>query len=1037
MTSRVGGSAGDVVSGSRGYASGGTPGPGKTPFRHIDDLVSVSVDLDPHTPLRKLLQIGDNHMRQAITFNEFGRPDLALQEYIKAFTIAVDKVPRHKEFPTMKSDRGDLGRLYNDFKSRINVNCALFSEIKDVIKEDNRRSGVQPKSSSETAEPEPQSRSSTSSRTSTQAQVNSYAKPRNNGSDSYYDVSKASSLLDVPAGTSVGPKLKPPVQPKPQSLHGKAIKPTPKASPSDLANRFARLRDSQGPEASRGAVEQRQSGKLGELPLMHPSHSVDMSIPAMPKVPEAIYNPARGTVTSEIANLPSSTPRGMFSRTNSVALAAGISDRSSMESPIKASGGGQFVTAHTYRAPQTSTPSGVLSQAEIPVGDVITAKTLARLLDQRHSGLQLLLIDVRDRDSFNEGHIQSSGTICVEPEILMRENISADEIADSMVLAPSMERLAIEQRDKVDLVVIYDEDSASIPSRVTGNAQEMVLYNLRQALSYYSYNRPLKNSPKLLLGGLDSWIEEYGEQSLEISPTHSMRPDESSSHIKATKRRLRAKTRTLSSNEVKQFEDIIKQDEAQAPAFDYVTSTEDFIRRFPSITGTPESMSSAVKGPYNNGGVLESPEDDFLDGITPAPPRRPAPTFPRTRYSGLESRDENPGVTGYAMMADATTSPEIGQHITGLDNLGANSCYCNSTVQVLLASPGFIDDIVKPNWPAEWCPASTAGPRPPQLLGKILKNLLQWMYRRQFKSINATTLLRYMHSTHRGYRAAGKWYKLGDSNQHDVDELINFIFASLASETDKTSENPYNTPKPLPPTASNLVSMYDLWNSTQRNEHGYNFVNKHWSIFQMITQVCASCKHRTYSQDILTALYLPPKYGQKNLLVDMINNAFLPDTVEAKCSACSHVGVVRTPFLAGIPPLLRINLRRQGAANDNKDSSSIIFPLVLDLTKITWDHTERVAFSQAVHEGWDTKFSQAPVYDLYAIQVHHGATYNAGHYWSWVRGDQPDTWVRCEDSNIGSHCGADWTRSLQELHDCPDYKTPVSLYYSRRDVPNK
>ncbi|KAJ8122230.1 hypothetical protein ONZ43_g1519 [Nemania bipapillata] len=197
-----------------GNTYNGGPGARKEPFRHIDDIVSVTVDLDPHATLRKVLEAGDSHMQQAVTYKTFGRPDFALQEYIKAFTIAVDKVPKHKDYPSLKSDRGDLNRQYNALKVKITNNGVAYDKVKELIKEDNLRSGVRPKK-----------------------EVNK---------------SPANQLLDMPNvpsspplrqsidshdSSSLGRKSRPIVHPKPQSLHGNAIKPVSNKASPDLVAR--------------------------------------------------------------------------------------------------------------------------------------------------------------------------------------------------------------------------------------------------------------------------------------------------------------------------------------------------------------------------------------------------------------------------------------------------------------------------------------------------------------------------------------------------------------------------------------------------------------------------------------------------------------------------------------------------------------------------------------------------------------------------------------------------------------------------------
>ncbi|KAI1662079.1 cysteine proteinase [Daldinia decipiens] len=1015
----------------------GSSGAGKLPYRHIDDLVSVGVDLDPHTPLRKILELGDAHMRQATTYSDFRRPDLALQEYIKAFTIAVDKVPKHKDYPSMSSDRGDLNRLYKALKMKITTNGATFDKIKEEIKEDNRRSGVQPTISSK--RPFELARLNWPSPSSTlqQVQANHSIAPQNNGLINEVEALNRVDITDDAGGNAAGGRRrKPTIQPKPQALHGKAIKQTPKDLPEDLANRFARLRDTQKPRNATKALDQAQSAGTEESTPSQALPSVDTSILTMPKLPEAIYSPARGTVTSEIANLPSSTPRGMFSRTNSITSAPSVSARISTENAIRAFSKEQFVAAHSYRVTQ---PSATLTEFQIPDGDDITAETLQGLIN-KYPQIDVLVIDVRDRESFDEGHIKSAKTICIEPEILMRENISADEIADSMVLAPPSERLAVEQRDKVDLVVIYDQDSASISSRITGDSLEMVLYNIRQALSYYSYSRPLKRAPKLLSGGLNSWVDKFGEQSLEASKTMSNYVSPSTASRQRYGDRKRSRTKTLNQDEISQFEDMIKTDQMGLDTFDYVKTREDFIRRYPSITGDPESMTSIKED-------LDS-QEDFLASIAPTPPKLPAPAIPRTRYSGLESRDDDSGVGGIAMPAAPAERLGPGQLITGLRNLG-NSCYCNSTLQVLLASPGFISNVLDDKWPLDWRQAheetSKREPASAQLLSKILKNTFMWLHKKRLKEATPDALLKYMRSVSGGYVADGRLLKLGDHNQHDVDEMFNFVFDQVAAETNVSHRFVRSIERIKVPSGTRadvkvLVESYiKQWRQTQPQ----SFIDAYWLLFLLAERKCDTCGHFSYGRDTYRSLMVATDADQYSYgplqLVDMLHYTFGPEQIDMNCGnkaiKCKGPKAHMTTKIARMPRLLRLYIRRQGRNGPQKDVKPITFPLELDLGPYSFDSQAREEAAKILGENFSEGFSCPTKYELYAIQVHLGASSTSGHYWTWIRGEGKDTWIKCNDTIITPYSGDAWKRELNRMYQCHNNETPVQLHYKRIDVP--
>ncbi|KAI1095703.1 cysteine proteinase [Rostrohypoxylon terebratum] len=1000
-----------------GHGSGSNSGAGKAPYRHIEDLVSVGVDLDPHTPLRKVLEIGDAHMRQAMTYNDFRRPDLALQEYIKAFTIAVDKVPRHKDYPSLKSDPGQLNRLYNALKTKITTNGAVFDKIKEDIKEDNRRSGAKPTSSSKiSAELTRMQLSNAPPATIPQARTNSSTDTRSNGIQNAVDTSNQNGNTNN-SDTSIRgePQGKPPVQPKPRALHGNAIRQVSKESPEDLASRFARLRDSQKPE---------KPGNPPTLPL------VNTSTPEMPKLPEAIYSPARGTVTSEIANLPSSTPRGMFSRTNSIASAPTTSARSLTENTMAVFNMEQFATAQSYYSSQ---PPSQATQVKIPQGEIIAAATLANLMAR---GVQILLIDVRDRQAFDEGHIRSPRTICVEPEILMRENISADEIADSMVLAPPNEKLAIEQRDKVDLVVFYDQQSAYVPTRITGDPREMVLHSIRQALSHYSYSRPLRNSPKLLNGGLASWLNEFGEISLETSDTASkyMPLSARSTARSQAGRQYRTRAKTLTQGEIDQFEGLIQEDRMGIPEFDYVKSRDDFVRRYPSIGGNPESMIAPIHREF------DSQHHEFVSDMALAPPSRPAPAVPRTRYSGLESRDDEADIGAIAMATTARSQSTSDRRMeTGLMSDGT-WCYCNSTLQALIHTPGFIDEILEPEWPENWRHIETFNPTRPQLMGKILKNLFRWMHGRSFKAIRATTLLQYIRSLSTRYMTDnGAMIRLGDQHQHDVDEICSFFHQQLAAETNVTTRTPLRL-NPIPRNANSMVEAAHarlFLNMQTRRE--INFMDKHFHHNNMVAYECTQCHkvHYIIQDEVHIIVRSLEKEGSS--LEEALEEDRRPATVNVTCSQCGAKEAIEHRRFLSLPRILRVMvLRYEFNMNTGaylKRTYPFEFPEDIDLDPWTVDLPTRQQIGSLANEPYNRNLAVPTEYDLYAIITHRGNTVNSGHYWTHTRTQQKDKWTLFNDSQVSFVQGKEWHTTIERLQECVDYCTPVQLFYKRRDIP--
>ncbi|KAI0434225.1 hypothetical protein F5Y09DRAFT_281727 [Xylaria sp. FL1042] len=993
-----------------GVAYGGNSGPGR-PFRHINDIVSVTVDLDPHTTMRKVLEAGDGHMRQAITYKDFGRPDLALQEYIKAFTIAVDKVPKHKDYPSLKSDRGELSRLYHALKVKITNNGAVYDRIKAVIKEDNLRSGVLPQSSVNISlDNLLLELPSVPSSPPLQKPVHNHDTLKN-GSSNGHSTRPNSQSHD---GSSPGPKVKPVVHPKPQALHGNSIKPiSNNSSPDLLAARFAKLRDSQ--DSSNNSAPSTLTKPSGPRAMPLPNRvplSVQSALPAMPKVPDAIYSPARGTVTSEAANLPSSTPRGMFSRTNSLVSTSGTPTRTSMESYFRPFNGEQFVTAHTYGEPQTSSTTSL----QISEGDFITVNELLRYMKDGSASIKTLIIDVRDRQLFDEGHIFSQNIICLDPTILSRQNISASEIVDSMILAPANEKLALERRDEFDLIVFYDQDSKSIPKRVTGNIEETVIFNLQQALVHYSFPKQLIHAPKLLVGGLDAWIDAMGKQSLQTSQTQPILSQATSTSA-STRRRLR--NRTLKPEEVDTFEAMIGRDENGD--FDYTKTKEDFMRRFPSIR-EPESMISDEKKDFSAqstgpGGA------EFLKDMTPTPPVRPKPSVARTRYSGFESADEHtpPGALGMVANPDAST---VGSNKpTGLVN-PHNWCYANSSIQALLSSRGFVDEFLDTQWPTKYRPdVPQVDPSYNQLMCKILGNLFQWLSQRSFQTMKASTLMHYLRTIHTGYRTpAGRVLRFGDVNQHDSDEFITFLFGQIEAETRfKMTKNVL----PQLDTTQPVGFIADRWGNRPNN----TIISRHWYLVELQTFTCKTCKAQNFMADEAERYeFSVPNHDNANLS-QLVAEHFTEIHVDSECDKCGSRGKTLRKQVARLPPLLRVGLQRTDQTSSVKYLSKVQFPFEgLDLERYAIDSESRMQIARLLGGEAADGFVSGAVYSLYAVVTHAGSTLNSGHYVSYVKTDDGN-WTQCNDTLITT--GIRPIDAQRILHNCEGNFTPVQLYYKR------
>lgn len=617
-----------------------------------------------------------------------------------------------------------------------------------------------------------------------------------------------------PASFAVLPstKHKPPVHPKPDNLHSRPISSLDRhvngsmrpasanpVSPDALDERFARLRMSEHgstksdspssdckyerpawqsaemsgfAEANGVVIRPKGHGTSGtlkeftasppskpaerplgprerptQLPGPPPPPKVSLDPPfisAMPKLPSPAYSPARNIPTPAAINPPRSTARSMVGtggRGNSL-LASTASSRQDND----AEGDSYFPKASNNVHPG---PAPRRKSLHLPIETVISAE---KLYDYNKM-FNVLLIDVRGREEFDQGHIFSLSIMCIEPTAMRRE-MSAEELQDSLVLSPDDEQSMFERRDTFDLVVYYDQNTASnhYLSRSSRNDSEQALKYLHDTLYEFNQEKPLQRPPILLSGGIDAWEDIVGRQALATSRTVSLilekksragRPParvpvpSSSSRLYLQKKRMRdynplnaeeerkwlERARSESVN-VPQLPDAEQEHEA-APvteATPIIRDYNDFYRRFPEAyaieqqsmmippsrppirTPPPAPMSPPHRPP--------PPMPDYPTSAVPQVPARPPPTLARPSYYGVRDVDSQ-------ALTSLRLAPYLAPYIppkyiprdirlpkTGLINFGV-TCYLNATVQCMSAttvlSRFFLDDgfrvnVQKDNW---------------------------------------------------------------------------------------------------------------------------------------------------------------------------------------------------------------------------------------------------------------------------------------------------------------------------------------------------
>ncbi|PNY28677.1 Ubiquitin carboxyl-terminal hydrolase 5 [Tolypocladium capitatum] len=1014
--------------------NGGTGRPGAAALPHIEDLLAIPKDIDPNQSIKRLLEIAEASLRQSEMSRDFNRPALALKEYIRASIVAVQIISNHKDYPALRNAQGNSGRAHNALLKRISLQSDVYEKIKRDIIEDNKKTGVQPtarwpESSAETMTnghpARPQSSSSADaapSSSKTQPAANGHTSPPVNGS----------------AG-----KAKPTVHPKPQSLHGNALRHDHGRANNatlDLAARFANLR---GPQASPGqdpriktyAIPTEKPSGPRDMPgLQRLNINTDLAASALPKIPDAIYSPARGSVSGEAARLPTSAPRGLFTRTGSSTPMAGTPSISQQQS-------------NEYFPPvQTSTvPKETEHQVKVPEGDSATAEQLYEAMKGKGS---ILLIDIRSRDEFDQGHIMSSSIICIEPSILLRDNISSEEISESMVLSPHQELSLFEKRDKYDLVVFYDQSSERI-TESPKNSDQLVVVSLHRALVHLNYGRDLKNSPKILRGGLDAWVDLMGPSALQSTAATSSNPVRAKRRHGVIQRRgSKYIVTTLQPADVKVWQSTLERDAQQtATRPSFPRTGEEFLRSPPVPTKQQSMTSSMASSVATDERHKHALAHKFASPTQlPAPPARPRAAVQRPSHSGLSQADdanESYSESNASMQRTlgrsrkGTEQPPggVAKIFTGLNN-PRNWCYANSTLQSLLASPEFGRELADSEWMIKYKVPRKNDEKidPPQLMIRIISNLFHWMSTGKFETMKAQTLMEY--SRHL-CKSSDPSSQFGGAEQQDAQEFMSFVTEQLHDETNPRRDQTGSVKQPSTKDRPLIQAAMEYWrNHAELNQ---SIIDRYWRGIDLSTVQCMHCNTSTHTFSPFTWFPVSVGPGRDMPLSEALRQDAAGSILED--FACDHCKgrqeAMQSTSFARMPPLLCIGFRRfkfdkdRGVVSKSNAAISWDFndfdfsPYCLNSSERYPDMTEDKAFSGPFR------------YECYAVIMHKGHSINTGHYYAYVRDSSthdPYAWYRCSDAKItkvriGSGDGEDIQKDVFSLD---TDQVPYLVFFRRK-----
>ena len=657
----------------------------------------------------------------------------------------------------------------------------------------------------------------------------------------------------------------------------------------------------------------------------------------------------------------------------------------------------------------------------------------------------VLLIDVRGREEYDQGHIFAKSIMCIEP-LGLKTGLSAEELEERLVVSPEAELSLFERRDEFDLTVYYDRKTSST-GFLTGppaGTEADALRALHDTLYEFNAYKPLRRPPVMLKGGLVAWAELVGPQALITSKTAALvgsrvvprkpgRPigrvpmASANSSLEVRKRRLRDQ-KPLNPDEEKSWLETASREEvdpadyrqaqsdgdtdsnSEEPMSPFIHTYEDFLRRFPEVTPGQQSMMVALPPP-----PPRSQQSMPLPPPLPLPsvPSRPPPALPRPSYSGVSERESTAFSPSSRQSSSRQhplyTSRSISHYLklprTGLINFSV-TCYMNATIQCLLAtiplSHYFLDNKWKDQTQKNWKGSNGIMPG-------IYANLIRSLWKDDVQAIRPSSLRNFC------ARLNKEW---GVDRQQDAKEFFDFLVDCLHEDL---NENWNRTPlRPLTVREEmdrermpiQTVSRIE-WNRYTHREKSWIsdlFAGQHASRLR-----CTTCQNTSTTCEAFYSISVEiPRSSSRrpwdihDCLRSYCKEERLSGDEVWKCPHCKcEREATKQITITRAPQFLVVHFKRfevQKGQSAKKVHTPIGFPLFgLNMEPYMIPQASREAHD---HSRMDEPIRDAAttppyLYDAYAVMRHIGNSGNGGHYISLIRdAARGNMWRKFDDERV-------------------------------------
>lgn len=761
-----------------------------------------------------------------------------------------------------------------------------------------------------------------------------------------------------------------------------------------------------------------------------PPAKIPLDIPdvSLPRAPSPAYDPSRSTPT----------PSHISPQLNRKRSIIGVDTRDRQFPPA-------LTASHHYSETNadfySSRSNEIIERPKLesPNATVIKAIELYECLRKYN----LLLIDVRSRTEYDQGHIFAKSIMCIEP-VSLRIGLSAEELEERLIVSPADELALFERRNEFDMVVYYDLNTST--DRFLSGSPTMTVAPALRALydTLYEFNayKPLRSPPVMLIGGLEAWIDLVGSQSLKLSTTAALtrsahnrnllpgRPigrvpmASHNSSLEIRKRRLR-EYNPLNADEDRTWRETVRKEEVQSLEYEggqgesdvesaapdgeggispFIHSYEEFLRKFPEPSAIRQSM------------MISSPASMPVPPSRPAPslpsaPSRPPPAVPRPSYSGVLDRDSSPlsptSRQQYAAQPPLYTTRAISHYLklprTGLINFSV-TCYMNATIQCLLAtiplSQFFLDnrwrDFTQKNW------KGSNG-----IMPEIYANLIRSLWRNDVQAVRPTSLRNFC------ARLNSEW---GLDRQQDAKEYLDFLLDCLHEDLNlhwqRTPLKPLSAQEEMVRETMPVSKVSRIeWDRYSHRESSFIsslFAGQHASRLR-----CTTCRRTSTTYEAFYSISVEiPRSGRGDIhdcLKSYCQEEMLSGDEVWKCPYCKcEREATKQITITRAPQFLVVHFKRFSASKTEsarKVHTPINFPLHgLNMEPYmlpsTSGSTNNHNHSSTAGDMVDPAITPPYLYDAYAVMRHIGQSGGGGHYISLVRDAPRGCWRKFDDERV-------------------------------------